>query len=109
MSLLGDAVFMALAAIDAGGSKAVVVQEGGVIVVVSEVELGFPTRRMLLGEVNLLIGTPETRVRPKRPFSPIRRRFQGLRPHPVRGCTAIFSFASPLAGGNSRAGCPFPA
>ena len=33
MSLLGDAVFMALAAIDAGGAEAVVVQQGGVVVV----------------------------------------------------------------------------
>ena len=136
MSLLGDAVFMALATIDAGGAQAVVVQEGGVIIVqyaaaaaahlvgcgrrivaahhlrdtaqspegglqsllqcqeglaggdlgvtpprvaenhleqqvgidpasdghargiaVSEVELGLATRRMLLGEVHLLIGT----------------------------------------------------
>ena len=33
MSLLGDAVFVALAAIDAGGPEALVVQQGGVIVV----------------------------------------------------------------------------
>ena len=33
MSLLGDTVFMALAAIDAGGPEAVVVQQGGVVVV----------------------------------------------------------------------------
>ncbi len=33
MSVLGDAVFMALAAIDAGGAEAIVVQQGGVIVV----------------------------------------------------------------------------
>ena len=33
MSLLGDAVFMALAPIDASGTEAVVVQQGGVVVV----------------------------------------------------------------------------
>ena len=33
MSLLGDAVFVALAPIDAGGTEAVVVQQGGVVVV----------------------------------------------------------------------------
>ncbi len=33
VSLLGDAIFMALAAIDAGGLETVVVQQGGVIVV----------------------------------------------------------------------------
>ena len=35
VSVLGDAVFMALAGIDAGGAEAVVVQQGGVIVVKS--------------------------------------------------------------------------
>ena len=33
VGVLGDAVFMALAAIDAGGAQAVVVQQGGIIVV----------------------------------------------------------------------------
>ena len=33
MSLLGDAVFVALAAIDASGTEAVVIQQGGVVVV----------------------------------------------------------------------------
>ena len=33
VSLLSDAVFVALAAIDAGGPEAVVVQQGGVVVV----------------------------------------------------------------------------
>ena len=136
VGVLGDAVFMALAAIDAGGAKAIVIQQGGVIGVkcppaaafhlvgggggivgahhlgdtaqsperslqslfqrqegltggdlgiaparvaedqleqqvriglagdghpqgtaVGEIKLGFPSRRMLLGEVHLLIGT----------------------------------------------------
>ena len=35
VSVLGDAVFMALAGIDAGGAEAIVVQQGGVIVVKS--------------------------------------------------------------------------
>ena len=33
VGMLGDAVFMALAAIDAGGTETVVVQQSGVIVV----------------------------------------------------------------------------
>ena len=33
VGLLGNAVFMALAAIDAGGPEAVVLQQGGVVVV----------------------------------------------------------------------------
>ena len=37
MGVLGDAVFMALAGIDAGGAEAIVVQQGGVIVVKSRI------------------------------------------------------------------------
>ena len=99
MSLLGDAVFMALAAIDAGGAQAVMVQEGGRQsllqcqeglaggdlgvtpprvaenhleqqvgielardghaqgIAVGEVDLGLAARRVVLGEVHLLIGS----------------------------------------------------
>ena len=37
VGVLGDAVFMALAGIDAGGAEAIVVQQGGVIVVKSRI------------------------------------------------------------------------
>ena len=41
VGVLGDAVFMALAAIDAGGAEAIVVQQGGVIVVKSAAAAAF--------------------------------------------------------------------